>query len=523
MMRNPSKEYELKISLSEETVKRVRTHPILRELGRERAQTRYLRSVYFDTADQRLREAGIALRVRRIGRSWVQTVKSGGALRGGVSTALEDTTAVDDLTPVIAAIGSKKLRRTVEKAIGDAPLLSVFETRFHRTERMVTTPEGAAIEVAIDRGEIVAGEAAIPLCEVELELKGGPPRGVFSLARTLTEGEIVSLAQHHKAALGFLLAEGADLTAKPRHAAPSTLKREMRADTAFAEILRECTAQISQNLPLIAEPLTAEPLDGNAVPHPLAVQQYRIGLRRLRSAFKLFRPMLRRKAIMPVAASAKLLAYHAGALRDADVMLDELISDAALAAAEGVRPQALRKLRTDLSRHRDTLRTTLRRSLIGAEAGPFLFDLVDLSEGETWRAAKKDKLELAARPAKAAARDALDRAAAEVHSYGDRIDALSIEERHDLRKALKTLRYATAFFHPLFEPETVVPYLKALKKLQNRFGALTDAALVETLPTIVPQHRVVGEIIAHYEQVSNAEWVRTRAKWDAFKTVSPYW
>src|ERR1051326_7579553 len=41
-----------------------------------------LSSVYFDTADQALRRAHIALRLRRHGRQWLQTLKSEPAPRG---------------------------------------------------------------------------------------------------------------------------------------------------------------------------------------------------------------------------------------------------------------------------------------------------------------------------------------------------------------------------------------------------------------------------------------------------------
>ncbi|HKX95056.1 MAG TPA: CYTH domain-containing protein, partial [Methylibium sp.] len=50
-----------------------------RELARGSTQRLRLQAIYFDTADRRLAAAGLALRVRKEGRRWVQTLKSGSA------------------------------------------------------------------------------------------------------------------------------------------------------------------------------------------------------------------------------------------------------------------------------------------------------------------------------------------------------------------------------------------------------------------------------------------------------------
>jgi CHAD domain-containing protein len=54
---------------------------------------------------------------------------------------------------------------------------------------------------------------------------------------------------------------------------------------------------------------------------------------------------------------------------------------------------------------------------------------------------------------------------------------LDDEARHALRKRTKRLRYAVEFSAALFEPKRVQRYLKPLRELQERLGALNDVAV----------------------------------------------
>ena len=73
--------------------------------------------IYFDTPDHRLRALGISLRLRSDGQSWLQTVKVGTDVHGGVSNPLEAEIAVARPEPDLGLIGNRKVRRKVEKAI----------------------------------------------------------------------------------------------------------------------------------------------------------------------------------------------------------------------------------------------------------------------------------------------------------------------------------------------------------------------------------------------------------------------
>src|SRR5512143_830578 len=71
-------ETELKLHISAEHLQQLKRHPFLRSLSSGRAKTQKLYSIYYDTADLELRRQAMALRLRRVGRQWIQTLKGGG-------------------------------------------------------------------------------------------------------------------------------------------------------------------------------------------------------------------------------------------------------------------------------------------------------------------------------------------------------------------------------------------------------------------------------------------------------------
>ena len=68
-------EVELKLEVAPSALEKVLAHPLLREQP-DGATTQTLQSTYFDTPDHRLQQAGISLRVRRIGDRRIQTIKA---------------------------------------------------------------------------------------------------------------------------------------------------------------------------------------------------------------------------------------------------------------------------------------------------------------------------------------------------------------------------------------------------------------------------------------------------------------
>ncbi|RFC34043.1 MAG: CYTH domain-containing protein [Candidatus Nitrotoga sp. SPKER] len=65
-------------------VARFRHHAVLESMVLGKPFRRKLYNVYFDTPDQDLQRAGVALRLRRMNGSWTQTVKSDGGVEAGL-------------------------------------------------------------------------------------------------------------------------------------------------------------------------------------------------------------------------------------------------------------------------------------------------------------------------------------------------------------------------------------------------------------------------------------------------------
>src|SRR5437773_954169 len=78
-------EIELKFIVDERATRQLWARVKALKLANGKRKTRTLRSIYLDTPDHALKKSGIALRLRRDGRRWIQTVKTGARLHGGLS------------------------------------------------------------------------------------------------------------------------------------------------------------------------------------------------------------------------------------------------------------------------------------------------------------------------------------------------------------------------------------------------------------------------------------------------------
>lgn len=510
-------EIELKFLLDERMERRLRTHPGLRRMTRGRATTEQLRTIYFDTADWRLRQRRIALRLRRTGDRWIQTVKAGRAIRGGLSRAREVEIERDEGRIDLDAIRDEALRDEIIAALDGHAFEPVIETEIRRQTRMLEHA-GSLIEFALDCGDVIAGDRRALLREAELELIEGEPAALFDAAAGIFDRGLVRFSDRSKSERGYLLAT------EDRIAAPVAVRKARRVDLeakvtteeAAQALLAECLDQVTENAAVV---LAGDDSEG---PH-----QLRVGLRRLRTVFRFLPKDHAPPRVEVLAEEARRLGAVTGSVRDLDVMRGEILAPAAALPADGV--AALDQALADRA---GVARSELRQVLQEARTQRFLLDVAAAAAAGVRRRRAGDLgAEHLERPIGETAEDALRRNWKRVKARAKGIAGLSIEDRHELRKALKTLRYTIEFAAPLYGRKAVKPFLKSMKALQDVFGELNDLAMAERLllasdPPAAADPRAqltAGLLVGAARVRAEHSWEGAKTAWKALKKQERFW
>ena len=138
-----------------------------------------METAYYDTPNRTLSPLHWTLRRRYENGKSVCTLKTpapGGA-RGEWETECDDIlTAIPELCDLGAPIQLMALTvGGVEQVCG---------AKFTRLAKTLE-PEGCTVELALDRGCLMGGGQEMPLCEVEVEYKGGSEEAAVAFAETL--------------------------------------------------------------------------------------------------------------------------------------------------------------------------------------------------------------------------------------------------------------------------------------------------------------------------------------------------
>ncbi|MEM1161669.1 MAG: CYTH and CHAD domain-containing protein [Pseudomonadota bacterium] len=513
------REIELKLVLDAAQLRRLRAAPAIRSMAAGPSQTRVLHSFYYDTDADDLKAAGIALRLRRIGRQWVQTVKrADSAMQSGLSQPIEIEFAVDGHKLALGRIPDHDLREELIGLSRDG-LSVVAETKFKRTSRILVPTDCVEIELAIDAGQLISGERAEDFVEAELELKRGSAADLYKTAALLlTQGPVrYSVAAKSERARALPHRDGPAATPL-RKARPVRLNGGMSAEAAAMAIFREGIDHALSNL---ARTIDSEDVNG---PH-----QLRVGLRRLRSAFSAFRGVLGRGGLEPWAIKAREIGAQAGALRDLDVMAFEIVAPMIDRFPEEPGFQALHDA---LVQRRREVFAKVRPWLAGKEACDFAFGLPGFVEARGWLDANDhDQTLRLAQPVVPYAIKTLRKRWKAMAAYGSRIETLTVNERHEMRKEIKKLRYVLDGFSSLFPSDSMATFGKRVKQLQTSFGALNDSAMAEMIlsapdapgadqPSVA---RAAGRIIGHFLAEADREWPGAVANWQALSSTPQPW
>lgn len=446
------REVELKLDCAASDLTVLAAHPRLK--GAEAAEPDRLVTTYYDTPGRALRAAGLTLRVRAQGGRFVQTVKAGGGGVGLFDRAEWESEIPDETPDPLAWAGT-----AAEPILRDAgaPLERLFSSVMMR--RVLPVAQGTSCILAtLDEGRIEGPAGDAPLCELELEFRGGDPADLFALAQALAETVPLRLGVMSKSARGFALIDGA--VPGPCKAEPVELPEGTSTAEVFRIVARACLRHTRLNERAFLE--AGHDRD--------ALHQMRVALRRLRSALSLFAPLLEAD---PRAASfadeIKRVAEPFGRARNLDVYLG-----ATLPALARARPDAgLDDLRARAEAERERAYGAVLAILDSPQWRGLLLDLVGWIETGGWaeRAdAGEDTRDFAA--------GVLERARRRLKSRARGLKRLDPEARHRARIAGKKLRYGAEFFAGLYPKRKArrrrAAFGAALADLQDHLGTLND-------------------------------------------------
>jgi len=491
-------EIELKLTIAPAHVAQLRHHPLLAALAQGAPRRQKLHSIYFDTPELDLLQAGIALRVRRVGGRWVQTVKGGGSAEGGLHQRDEWEWPVRGGEPDLTLIAETSLGAIMTDKL-QARLLPLFVTEFWRTAWQLRTAQGAEIELALDQGEVQAGNRSQPISEVELELKAGEAASLFEAALAIQEQVPLQVEDLSKAQRGYLLCSGE--VPLPRTAQPVVLAPEMPVLQAFQRIAGECLAQLQGNVPGLGK-------------DPEYLHQARVAVRRLRSALGLFGAVLP-EAHADVVDELRWLMGCLGPARDWDVFVTQTMPPI---VEQQPGNRALARLQADAAGLRDARRLAALEAVASQRYTRLVLTLglwlarQTVPQGDTMALGEQ-------------ATQILARQHKHVRSKGKHHATLNPVERHALRIAAKKLRYAAEFFADLYPRKRVRPYLTALAALQDVLGALNDAVITQRLLTELAAPRSQAAHIVNEWATSSSQTRLTELDqaWQNFVRQKVFW
>lgn len=486
-------ETELKLLIAPADVAPFRRLALLKQLATAKPATRLLHNTYFDTPELLLQQHGLQLRVRRVGRVAIQTLKTAGqAAEAGLHQRQEWEARVAGLQPELESLIEGVEAGSAWQKLLCAPglaqrLAPIFGSEVRRTLWNLRLAQGVEVELALDQGALKHGDKYEPISEVELELKAGEPAALFDLALQLQEQVPLRVGNLSKAARGYALlapaaaddvaagvvadvvagvAAGVAAGAVAVKAAPVVLNRDMSVEAGFRVIVSNCLQQMQDN--------EAGVVRGAG---PECIHQMRVGMRRLRSALRLFAPWM----VLPPALQQELcwLGGELGAARDADVLADDTLPKVIEACPQEAGLLALRELASTVARHQ---RQRAAEAVASVRHARLVLGLVGWLQASRWRESLDEAATAAlAEPLRKRASQMLARRHQKLIKSGKRLAHATPDERHRVRIAAKKARYATEFFRSLHPAGRVKRYLQQLAALQESLGWLNDATVADRL------------------------------------------
>lgn len=508
-------EIELKLLINSQDAKALRQHPLLKKYALSKPYEQMMSDTYFDTPDLQIRRADAGLRVRRVNNNWVQTLKGGGGVEGGLHRRHEWESQVAGPVPDFAALRHSVKHNTAWGRLLHSPaiearLLPIFTTQVKRRVWALRLPQGDEVECVLDLGNIEYDGQKAPISEIELELKSGDPMHLFDFALALLQDIPMQIGTLSKADRGYGLY--APLPFVAVKATQLQLSTRMNIKQSFEAIAGNCMTQIQVNAAIVAQEYDPESL-----------HQMRVGLRRLQCLLQLFKFMLQPPD--DLLRELDWLATQLGAARDWDVLTGSTIPaiTGAVQGETGPGEVIHAALRKTLESH---------KAAASAVSSPrytrlmLCFTRWVLGGGWNDAMSQKDQKRLTA-PVTKFALNVMTHVQRRLLKRGRKLRGAKPKVRHRVRIAAKNTRYATEFFQSLFVSKKLRTFVDALSSLQDELGRLNDAAIADHLLSILQaeQPRLrgsVGYVLDYLKSRDKNDDKKLRMLWKTFVPMKPF-
>jgi len=208
------------------------------------------------------------------------------------------------------------------------------------------------------------------------------------------------------------------------------------------------------------------------------VHQFRVTLRRMRSALSLFRNAIPKSTRKYWSDELRWVAGELGMARDLDVFISEGLSavaeDLPLSGSESL-------LRLAEARRAEVYAQQVRAMLDSDRYRRFRDEFAVWFERKEWEKADPSKKESKALSTNLIpfSRELMDKQERKVLAVGSHVDRYAAEEMHSLRIQCKKLRYSAEFFSPLFMGMDA--FIGHMKGLQDLLGLMNDVAVMKLL------------------------------------------
>ena len=200
-----TQEIELKFIVNPAVLDSLRN--TLNSLESQHSEPRQLLNIYYETADNQLRRHDMGLRIRGDNGRYEMTMKIAGRVTGGLHQRPEYNVELSKAELDLSLLPKEVWPEGLSPDDLQSQLNPLFSTDFAR-EKWVVMHGKSRIELALDLGEVKAGELSEPLCELELELLEGETADVLAFAKQLVAQPGLRQGSLSKAARGYHLVQG---------------------------------------------------------------------------------------------------------------------------------------------------------------------------------------------------------------------------------------------------------------------------------------------------------------------------